>query len=719
MAPTRPAILAQAREVIEIDSDNDSDDEVVEIPRPRPVRPVAHMPPQPLQPAFRERSALADEFMALCAKAEAEQDAQRRAEETQHRISIAPEPEVARSITVDECLAKVLEIYPDISHDHVRKMLRDGLEVGIQLDTTWCEQLIVRILDEGQYPTEREAKRAALKRKREPSENDFDRSPMRNGTSAVRRAYQSVATIVLQNEYPEIPVKFIDQTLREKASLFKAFLALEEAERTSSAMDASRRPYRKVRRRDPKPLPIIHEDTHSEAMESVQKELSAAQKKVAGDTAKRQREEQKRLEEEQNNAIALSNNEMVECPCCCDKFAANRMAFCNGEKVHFYCYECARRWVNEEMVQGKCYPKCFATVDCGAEISQAQLKAFLKPEEYKRLEMLQQWDAVNMAGIENFVRCPFCDFGAECEPVETDREFRCQNPNCRIVSCRLCEKETHTPKTCAEAEKDRKGSVRHRVEEAMTDALLRTCNKCKIKFLKLDGCNKMTCPKCGNAQCYVCGKNVNSYNHFHQSAGKCPLYDNNTEKRHQDEVKAAEAAALEVVRQQNPDMTEEELRIQFSDNVQQEEQKRVAAGERHRPLAHTGLTYRGVNTKGRPRRIYLVCGLPLPPWDNHGLHISMRVNSSCNSNASSSICSDFSNASNSTWSRFSNTSSSCSSKFINDSRCYRIYNAIKISIKLMVIDTARTTGLKSLSWTWTFQSILFVEFLINTASNHG
>lgn len=88
----------------------------------------------------------------------------------------------------------------------------------------------------------------------------------------------------MQNEYPEIPVKFIDQTLREKASLFRAFLALEEAERTSSAMDASRRPYRKVRRRDPKPLPIIHEDTHSEAMESVQKELSAAQKKVAGDT---------------------------------------------------------------------------------------------------------------------------------------------------------------------------------------------------------------------------------------------------------------------------------------------------------------------------------------------------------------------------------------------------------------------------------------------------
>lgn len=136
---------------------------------------------------------MADEFMALFAEAEAEQDAQRCAEGTQHRIPIAPEPEVARSITVDECLAKVLEIYPDISHDHVRNMLRDGLEVGIQLDTTWCEQLIMRILDEGQYPTEREAKRAALKRKREPSENDFDRSPMRNGTSAVRRAYQSVA----------------------------------------------------------------------------------------------------------------------------------------------------------------------------------------------------------------------------------------------------------------------------------------------------------------------------------------------------------------------------------------------------------------------------------------------------------------------------------------------------------------------------------------------
>ena len=46
---------------------------------------------------------------------------------------------------------------------------------------------------------------------------------------------------------------------------------------------------------------------------------------------------------------------------------------------------------------------------------------------------------------------------------------------------------------------DRVLEKRHKVEEAMTDALLRTCSKCKKEFFKTEGCNKIVC-SCGNGK---------------------------------------------------------------------------------------------------------------------------------------------------------------------------------------------------------------------------
>lgn len=87
-----------------------------------------------------------------------------------------------------------------------------------------------------------------------------------------------------------------------------------------------------------------------------------------------------------------------------------------------------------------------------------------------------------MAGIENLASCPFCPFAAEYPPVEDNREFRCENPTCQIVSCRLCNAHTHIPKTCAEAALESGIPARRGIEEAMTAALIRKCNKCKLSL---------------------------------------------------------------------------------------------------------------------------------------------------------------------------------------------------------------------------------------------
>jgi len=123
----------------------------------------------------------------------------------------------------------------------------------------------------------------------------------------------------------------------------------------------------------------------------------------------------------------------------------------------------------------RCRPKCFATEDCKESFSRAQLQAVLDEEDFTRLENLQQQDDIRAAGLGDLEECPFCDYKAECPPVEEYREFRCSNPTCGKTSCRLCRLETHVPLSCAELAKEKKLDVRHEMEEAMSKALIRSC----------------------------------------------------------------------------------------------------------------------------------------------------------------------------------------------------------------------------------------------------
>ena len=185
-----------------------------------------------------------------------------------------------------------------------------------------------------------------------------------------------------------------------------------------------------------------------------------------------------------------------------------------------------------------------------------------------------------MAGIENLASCPFCPYAAEYPPVEIDKEFRCEAPDCEKVSCRLCRLESHIPKSCKE-NKELGLSVRRQIEEAMSDALIRRCNNCGTPFVKEEGCNKMTCtrPGCGNVQCYVCSKSC-AYSHFNDESrggktGNCPLFEK-TSQRHEDEVKKAEKDALKKIRAEHPEFTEEDLTIKVSAAVLQDEERRQA-----------------------------------------------------------------------------------------------------------------------------------------------
>ncbi|KAF2094612.1 hypothetical protein NA57DRAFT_80411 [Rhizodiscina lignyota] len=495
-------------------------------------------------------------------------------------------------LTEESCLQQVLQVLPEISHQHVRDLYNEAPPAPFE-GAEWLAAFIGNIVESGKYPTEREAQKG-VKRKRDAEL--FNESVEEQDTAG--KEYSDVALQLLSQEFPDLIQKHIKSRLATLVTLYKTYAVLEVDNQndTFKLRGKSRRKRTKIDESDlsPTPSPTMSRRpgllSELAGFERASKELQAARKRRDQEAAKKQEADAVARAEEENIRKAQKENLMQECGCCYGDHPLNRMIACNNrdvESIHWLCYGCVKTYVETEIGLSRHNVVCFHVDGCTASFRLSQLRLAVPLPTLERLEKLQQQDDIRLAkeggGLEGLEECPFCDFKADMEvPKDEDREFRCQTDGCGIVSCRFCKLETHVPLSCEEAAKDRGINARHQVEEAMTEALVRSCNKCKNKFIKEFGCNKMTCTVCHNIQCYVCSQNVTDYNHFADGGlyggpttqrRKCPLNDD-VNIRHENEVKMAEEEALKKVREEHPDLTEEELKIKVSDEVKAAERGR-------------------------------------------------------------------------------------------------------------------------------------------------
>jgi hypothetical protein len=221
------------------------------------------------------------------------------------------------------------------------------------------------------------------------------------------------------------------------------------------------------------------EGEHDPHRKEALREFKAAQLAVETQIAKAEAEKQREQEELDNFNQATAEGTVGECGCCFDDFALNRMVHCNAEIIHWFCRDCARRQTESQIGLSKFDLNCMSMDGCTGGFSPDQRDIFLDENLATALERIEQEAVLRLAGIENLETCPFCPFAAEYPPIEVNKEFRCQKPDCEIVSCRLCRRETHIPKSCQEAALEDGHSARRVIEEAMSAAMIRKCNKCK------------------------------------------------------------------------------------------------------------------------------------------------------------------------------------------------------------------------------------------------
>ncbi|XP_071128378.1 protein PF3D7_1417600-like [Mytilus edulis] len=222
---------------------------------------------------------------------------------------------------------------------------------------------------------------------------------------------------------------------------------------------------------------------------------------------------------EQDHIMAVSVNEheyeesgqLIECGCCYGEVAFEMMIQCY--EGHLFCQECLERYAKESVFgHGKADLLCM-TDGCDASYPMSQLQKALSSNILSKYEDRVQEENINLADLTDLVRCPSCDFAALMDPE--DKVFKCHNHTCLKETCRYCKEDwtEHFGKRCEEIEKKDEVKLRLQFEEKMTEAKIRTCHKCKAKFTKSDGCNKMTC-RCGAKMCYICRKPNIDYDHF-------------------------------------------------------------------------------------------------------------------------------------------------------------------------------------------------------------
>ena len=377
-----------------------------------------------------------------------------------------------------------------------------------------------------------------------------------------------------------MPRRFIDAKFKELGHLYATYLALDLAEETYEV--SSPRPYQRLKKsRRPRAGSIALSSNMQVAdhgMDETQKELEAArlhtqklqtERKISKEAAAAVAAEERRLRE---------NRQVMECGCCFDdEVPINKITFCSGDNPHAFCFSCAESNAKTQLGLSRYKLECMHSSGCEAVFSRTERNRFLDSKTIESLERVQQQTELREANLPGLEKCPFCDFAAICVEVEVDREFRCEKPECKRITCRLCKLDTHVPLTCEEYKKENGVSERRIVEEARTAALIRTCPKCKSSVLKDGGCNKVVCP-CGGVFCDVCRKDIakEMYAHFSDGPGitargvgrgKCPTHDD-TYARNEKSVKDAEEAALKKIQEQNPELTEDDLKIKFAESTQ-------------------------------------------------------------------------------------------------------------------------------------------------------
>eukprot|EP00043_Microstomoeca_roanoka_P008263 m.79653 g.79653 ORF g.79653 m.79653 type:complete len:487 (-) comp14168_c0_seq2:355-1815(-) len=248
-------------------------------------------------------------------------------------------------------------------------------------------------------------------------------------------------------------------------------------------------------------------------------------------------EDNRRFEQATNScAICFSDKPGTEC---------SRFLVCG----HIFCKECIGTYFQTQIETGQIRQMVCPDVDCDNVPLPTEIQQVVPPEVFAKYDarLLE----LTLAEMSDVVTCPR---DACQKPVIIESEVtmgRCAA--CTLTFCVLCRRAYHGVNECKitdfvallkeykGADEEHKALLEKRygkkrferaAEEEASLTYLRDqtvpCPGCGTYTSKIDGCNKMTCSKCGAYFCYLCQaklSHTDPYKHFSYGACRSRLFE--------------------------------------------------------------------------------------------------------------------------------------------------------------------------------------------------
>ncbi len=420
-------------------------------------------------------------------------------------------------------VSTVRQLFPDASAEHVRKLCEEkSARYG---DDRLVDLVATAMLNHGYEkstpPTTAggggSAGTAAGATTAPPV--DFDgQKPFVSTDPAVQAWHQTY----LANVFPTIPILRIKETYREAKSFSTTWRLLLAADQDPAVPKLA------------KPRLTLPVETSS------QFDVCVAEVKHM----------KQALERESVRAAAIdaarTAGDLVECCVCYDDVPEPSAACCSADASHTICEGCLRRFVATELFENGKAKKTCVMDKCEGTYAEHAVMDVLDAKGRRAFASCQTRAALGRCeGLpEPLHTCPLCGDAVIVPPGNTVHTCPCGKH-----TCVLCEEDDHRPMRCDEYEAKHGRARERRIEEAMTEALIRRC-VCGLVFVKDGGCNKMTCRGCGKYMCYLCKAMITGYDHFNTA---CSL-SSNYEELDAARIKKAAADAAAAVDAGLPDV---------------------------------------------------------------------------------------------------------------------------------------------------------------------
>lgn len=249
-----------------------------------------------------------------------------------------------------------------------------------------------------------------------------------------------------------------------------------------------------------------------------------------------------------------------ECKCCLDDFDTKKELYTCKKLTfqckHQVCKECLKSHFKHQMTQGKCELECMyhSTDKCGGSYPKSILCELFENDNeedqqtYDKLLEIYEINEVRKMSLvlDNFQVCPHCSrYGVQVDTGNKAIKMKIECQHCHKYWCNLCRQNYHGEKHCYaldfvdKTEQQKNEIIYTKVNTILSKAYVSSCPSCNTQYIKLDGCNLITCSTCHTKFCHCCNEKIkvksiqgrpSVYYHFkgheyYRGTNECNLYN--------------------------------------------------------------------------------------------------------------------------------------------------------------------------------------------------